>query len=157
MTISLSDVAGTTKSAHQLAVTSGQMKLLEVLQIHPLEAVYARSGWRLLRMPAGVKRADFDALLKSGKARITGPGMLEAVRQQHPDIQPGQAVVFADEIYFVEKNYGSSGRVSDLHGREVVEPFYWTFEGETCRIATKTELLALPTTTLTKAALALLN
>lgn len=74
-----------------------------------------------------------------------------------PVILPGQAVVFADEIYFVKKNYGSSGRVSDLHGRDVVEPFYWTFDGETCRPATQTELLGLPETALTKAALALLN
>lgn len=42
--------------------------------------------------------------------------------QANPNIQQGQAVVFADEIYFVEINYGSSGRVSDLHGHDVVEP-----------------------------------
>lgn len=77
--------------------------------------------------------------------------------QANPNIQQGQAVVFADEIYFVEKNYGSSGRVSDLHGHDVVEPFHWTFEGETCRLATRAELQCLPETELTKAALALLK
>lgn len=79
------------------------------------------------------------------------------MKLEKPEIQPGLAVVFAGEIYFVEKNYGSSGRVSDLHGRDVVEPFYWTFDGETCRNATHSELLGLPITDLTKAALALLN
>lgn len=71
-----------------------------------------------------------------------------------PNFQSGQAVVFAGDIYFVHKNYGTSGRVSDLHGHEVVEPFYWTFEGETCRHASQSELLALPATPLTRAALA---
>ena len=38
-----------------------------------------------------------------------------------------------------------------------VKSFYWTFDGETCRHATQTELLGLPETAPTKAALALLN
>lgn len=61
-------------------VSPGQQKLLQVLERNALEAVYGRNGWRLVRLPSGFKRADFDAVLKSGKARITGAGMLEAIK-----------------------------------------------------------------------------
>lgn len=61
-------------------VSPGQQKLLQVLERNALEAVYGRNGWRLVCLPSGVKRADFDAVLKSGKARITGAGMLEAIK-----------------------------------------------------------------------------
>ncbi|MEQ6436228.1 hypothetical protein V8Z74_14535 [Comamonas sp. w2-DMI] len=73
------------------------------------------------------------------------------------NFQPGHAIVFAGDIYFIEKNLGDSGQVCEADGSNSIAPFYWCFEGETCRLATEQELRHLPITPRLETALRMLT
>lgn len=65
-------------------MTDGQTTLLNRLRRSPFPVVYGRNGWRPAgSLPKPATRADFDALLKNGHARIDhAAGNLVVVESQ---------------------------------------------------------------------------
>ncbi len=57
----------------------GAKKLLVRIGTTPLDVYWGRRGWCPCALPKGIKRADFDALHKSGLVRIELGQMLPAV------------------------------------------------------------------------------
>ncbi len=58
-------------------------------------------------------------------------------------VKPGSVICFCDEYFEVLANHGSSGKVKELAGDLVIEPFYWHFEGEACTVVPHEEPCAL--------------
>jgi len=56
--------------AQTTELSTGASKLLERVIRKPVDLYWGRSGWRPSSLPAGVKAADFDELVKSRLVRI---------------------------------------------------------------------------------------
>lgn len=46
--------------------------------------------------------------------------------------KPGDIIEFCDELYEIIENYGSTGKVKELHGTTIINKFYWEFNQEKC-------------------------
>lgn len=60
------------------------------------------------------------------------------------DFKTYDIIEYADDYFMVLKNYGSKGRVQEYFpgGRvgEIIEPFYWVYEGLECRLVSQEEI-----------------
>lgn len=50
------------------------------------------------------------------------------------EFKKGDIIVFCDEEFEVLKNNGYSGKVKEVRGGTIINPFYWSFEGSHCKL-----------------------
>lgn len=48
------------------------------------------------------------------------------------NFKKGDVIKFCDEEYEVIENSGYSGKVKEVHGGTVINPFYWAFGKDEC-------------------------
>jgi hypothetical protein len=48
---------------------------------------------------------------------------------------PGDIIEYSGELFEVLENHGNSGRVREYPNGDVIQPFWWVFEGERCVLA----------------------
>lgn len=66
--------------------------------------------------------------LKSNGYRIMKVG----IEDQKP-FENGDLITYAGDKFTVLENHGDSGKVQEYPDGDIVEPFYWNYEGEKCR------------------------
>lgn len=47
---------------------------------------------------------------------------------------PGDIIEWAGDKFEVLENHGDSGKVKEYPDGEIIQPFYWVFEGEKCKL-----------------------